>query len=111
MMGKLTGLARALAIILAVVGAFVAVPQAALALAVLGIIAGISYDEDARAGLILTTLVLAVIPEAMSHIPNIGGHLGTIAGNLATAAAAAAASSIAIGLFHTAKDDLMGLGK
>ena len=73
--------------------------------------AGISYDEDARAGLILTTLVLAVIPEAMSHIPNIGGHLGTIAGNLATAAAAAAASSIAIGLFHTAKDDLMGLGK
>ena len=74
MMGKLTG--RKSTSYNSAVVELVAVPQAALAL-VLGIIAGISYDEDARAGLILTTLVLAVIPEAMSHIPNIGGHLGT----------------------------------
>jgi hypothetical protein len=113
MINKLTSLARALAILLSVIVAFVAIPNldAQLALVVLGLVAGISYGDDQRVGLILTAVVLPLVAPTLSGIPAIGASLGSIASNVGVAAAAAVASSLAISLFNTAKDDLMGLAK
>lgn len=113
MIDKLTGLARALAILLSVIAAFVAIPNldTQLVLVVLGLIAGISYGDEQRIGLILTAVVLPLVAPTLSGIPAIGESLGSIASNIGVAAAAGVASSLAISLFNTVKGDLMGLTK
>ncbi|MEY2942755.1 MAG: hypothetical protein RLY97_769 [Pseudomonadota bacterium] len=113
MLGKIAGLARALAILLSVVYAFVAIPgvDAGLVLVVLGLIAGVLYGDDTRGGLILTVLVLPAAAVALGHIPAIGTQLGAIASNLGLSAAGAVATSLACRLFGVVKGDLTGLGK
>ena len=111
MLNKVAGLARALAIILAVVAGFVAIPNldVALVLVVLGLIAGLSYDENTATRLILAVLVLPAVAVAIGTIPTIGAQLAAVAGNVALAAAGAAATLLAIRLFNLAKGDLTGL--
>ena len=113
MLGKVAGLARALAIILAVVAGFVAIPHldVGLILVILGLIAGLGYCEDTITRLVLTVLVLPAVSVALGTIPAIGAQLGAAATNVALAAASAAATAIAIRLFNLAKGDLLGLGK
>ena len=113
MLGKIAGLARALAIILAVVAGFVAIPNlnVALVLVALGLIAGLGYAEEAVTRLVLTVLVLPVVAVALGNIPTIGEQLGAAASNVAVAAAGAAATAIAIRLFNLVKGDLLSLGK
>ena len=111
MLKKVAGLARALAVILAVVAGFVAIPNldVALALVVLGLVAGLGYCEDTATRLILSVLVLPVVGMALGNIPNIGEQLGAIAGNIGLAAAGAAATLLAVRIFNLVKGDLMGL--
>lgn len=111
MIGKVAGLARALAILLALVAGFVTIPNldVALVLVILGLIGGLAYTEDTVMRLILTVLVLPVVGAALSNIPAIGEQLGNVAMNVALAAASAAATVIAIRLFNFVKDGLMGL--
>ena len=113
MLNKATGLARALAVLLSLVTAFMAIPSldTTLALVVLGLVAGIAYGDDARPNLILLALALPFAATAVGHIPSVGVQLGAFATNLGLATAAAAASSIAIYLFHATKADLGGLAK
>ncbi|MGH6786541.1 MAG: hypothetical protein ACREBO_06895 [Novosphingobium sp.] len=113
MIGKISGLARALAVVLALVAAFVQLGalDVALVLVVLGLIAGISYDAEATTRVILTTLVLPMVAIALGHIPEIGAQLGAFAGNLALATAGAAAMAIMIRIFGLVRDDLTGLAK
>ncbi len=113
MVAKIAGLARALAILLSVVYAFVTIPgvDAGLVLVVLGLIAGVLYGDDTRVGLILTTLVMPAAAVALGHIPAIGTQLGAVAGNVGLAAAGAVATSVACRLFSIVKGDLTGLGK
>ena len=111
MIGKVAGLARALAILLALVAAFVAIPglNLALVLVVLGLIAGLAYGADDSIRLALSVLVLPAVGAALGYIPAIGVQLGTLATNLALAAAGALATLLAIRLFNLVKGDLMGL--
>jgi hypothetical protein len=111
MIGKVVGLARALAIILAVITAFVAIPNlnVALVLVVLGLIAGIAYSDETATRLFLAVLVLPLVSAALNTIPAVGEQLGAIATNVALAAAGAAATFVAIRLFNLVKDDLTGL--
>lgn len=111
MLGKVAGLARALGIILALVAAFVSIPNlnVALVLVVLGLIAGLTYTDEGATRLFLTVLVLPAVGLALNAIPQIGAQLGAVATNVAILAASAAATYIAIRLFNIAKDDLMGL--
>ena len=113
MIGKIAGLARALAIILAIVTGFVAIPNldVALVLVILGLIAGLCYGDDTVTRLVLTVLVLPVIGAALGHIPAIGSQLGAAATNIALTAAGAAATVVAIRLYNLVKGGLMGLGK
>jgi hypothetical protein len=111
MISKVAGLARALAIILAVVAAFITIPNlnVALVLVILGLIAGLAYSEDNVTRLILTVLVLPAVAVALATIPAIGSYLGAVATNVALAATGASATLIAIRLFNLVKGDLTGL--
>ena len=110
-MNKIIALARAAAIILAVVTAFVAIANlnVALVLVSLGLIAGLGYGEDDMTRLVLTVLVLPVAGAALSTIPTVGAQLEVVATNLAVVVAGAAATVLAIRVFNLVKDDLTGL--
>jgi hypothetical protein len=112
MIGKIGGLARLLAVLLAVVAAFVTIPNldVTLVLVVLGLIAGLAHAEDMVLRLFLVVLVLPSVAGALGTIPAIGAQLGGIATNVSIVAAGAAATVIAIRLFNNAKGDLAGLG-
>jgi hypothetical protein len=112
-MTKLTGLARALGILLAIVAGFIVIPgiNIALALVALGLIAGITMPEDRFIPVALYLIVLTIVGTALGNIPMIGAQLGAVTGGLALVAAGSIASAIAIRLFGLVKGDLMALAK
>ena len=111
MLKKIGGLARALAIVLAIVGGFVALTMMnlPLVLVVLGLIAGLAMPEDR---LILTTVTLIALPvigAALATIPAVGAQLAAVCGNLQLAIAGGLATTIAIRLYHMTMDGVMGV--
>jgi hypothetical protein len=111
MVNKIAGLARLIATLLAIIAGFVAIPSldVALALVVLGIIAGLAYKADETMRLFLVILVLPAVGAALGHIPAIGDQLNAVALNIATAAAGVAATVVAMRLFNNSKSDVTGL--
>ena len=111
MLNKVSSLARALSIILAIVAGFVVLGtlNTALVLVVLGLISGISMPGDRMMGVGVSVLVLPAIGAALGMIPMVGEQLNAVAGNIALTAAAALGSAMAIYLFNLVKTDLMGL--
>jgi hypothetical protein len=113
-MNKISGLARALGILLAIVAGFVAIPgglNVALALVVLGLLAGLSTPEDRFVPVLLYVLVLPIIGTALGNIPMVGEQLGKVANGLALLAAGAGATLIAMRLYKIAMGDVTGLTK
>ena len=112
MLNKVSSLARAVSIILAIVAGFVALGgfNLALVLVVLGLISGISMPTERMMGVGVTTLVLPAIGVALGYVPMVGEQLTAVCGNIALTAAAALGSALAIYLFNIVKTDLMGLG-
>src|SRR5437868_18275 len=112
-MTKITGLARALGILLAIIAGFVTIPgvNLALVLVVLGLIAGITMTEERFIPVALYVLALPIIGAALGNVPTIGAQLGAVATGLALLAAGALASAIALRLYALVKDDLMALAK
>lgn len=112
MVKKVAGLARVLALLLAIVAAFAALGSfnTALVLFVLGLIAGLGYEDEAVPRMFLVILVLPIVATGLGTIPKIGAQLGAIAINVQMAASGAAATVIAIRLFQFAKGDIAGLG-
>jgi|SRR6185369_134751 len=111
MLMKIGGLARAVAIILAIVGGFVALNMmnVPLVLVVLGLIAGLAMPADR---VILTTVTLIALPivgAALGAIPSVGAQLTAVCGNLQMAMAGALATSIAMRLYHLTMDGVMGV--
>ena len=111
MLMKIGGLARAIAIILAIVAGFVALNMmnVPLVLVVLGLVAGLAMPEDR---VIVTTVVIIALPivgGALAHIPSVGAQLNNVAMNLQIAMAGALATSIAIRLYHLTMDGVMGV--
>ncbi len=111
MLMKIGGLARAIAIILAIVAGFVALNMmnVPLVLVVLGLVAGLAMPEDR---VIVTTVVIIALPivgGALAHIPQVGAQLNNVAMNLQIAMAGALATSIAIRLYHLTMDGVMGV--
>jgi len=110
-MKKVAGLARVIAIFLAIIAGFVAIPNldVTLALVVLGLIAGLGYCEDTATRLILTVLVLPAVGAAVGAIPAVGAQLSAIAGGLAVATASAVATVLVVRLYNLVVGDLKGL--
>ena len=111
MLTKIGGLARALAIVLAIVAGFVALGgmNVALVLVVLGIIAGLAMPDDRVLLATATVIALPIVGTALGNIPQIGAQLTAVCGNLQLAMAGALATSIAMRLYHLTMDGVMGL--
>jgi len=111
MLTKIGGLARAIAIILAIVAGFMALNMmdVPLVLVVLGLIAGLAMAEERVLVATATVIALPIIGTALTHIPTIGAQLNAVALNLQMAMAGAVATAIAIKLYHLALDGVMGL--
>ncbi len=111
MLMKIGGLARALAIVLAIVAGFVALNMmnVPLVLIVLGLVAGLAMPEDRLVLTTVTLLALPIIGAALGNIPNVGAQLGAVCGNLQLAIAGGLATTIAIRLYHMVMDGVMGM--
>ncbi|HKU92493.1 MAG TPA: hypothetical protein VJP82_04015 [Sphingomicrobium sp.] len=111
MLKKIGGLARALAIVLAIVGGFVALTMMnlPLVLVVLGLVAGLAMPEDRLVLTTVTLIALPVIGAALATIPAIGAQLAAVCGNLQLAIAGGLATTIAIRLYHMTMDGVMGV--
>lgn len=111
MLNKVSGLARALYIVLAVVAGFVALGtmDVALVLVVLGLIAGISMPRERMVLAAATIIALPIVGTALGHIPSIGAKLGAVTANLQLGMAGAFASAVAIALYELVMEGVMGL--
>ena len=111
MLMKIGGLARAIAIILAIVAGFMALNMmnVPLALVVLGLVAGLATAEDRLLMSTVTLIALPIVGAALTHIPTIGAQLNAVALNLQLAMAGALATVVAIRLYHLTMDGVVGL--
>jgi len=111
MLTKIGGLARALAIVLAIVAAFVALNMmnVPLVLVVLGLVAGLAMAEERLVLTTVTLIALPIIGAALGTLPTIGAQLTAVCANLQIAMAGALATTIAIRLYHMTMDGVTGL--
>jgi hypothetical protein len=111
MLNKLSGLARTLYIIIAIVAAFVAMAgvNVALVLLVLGLIAGITTPRDRLVLAMAAVIALPLIGTALTNIPAIGQQLGAVMGNLQIAIAGVATTVLALMLYELAMAGVTGL--
>jgi hypothetical protein len=111
MLTKISGLARSIYIILAIVAGFVAMGglNVALGLVVLGLIAGITMPRDRMALAAATIIALPMIGTALANIPAIGERLGAVMGNLQLGIAGAFAMALAMFLYELAMQGVTGL--
>jgi len=111
MLMKISGLARALYILLAIVAGFMALGMmdVALVLVVLGLIAGISMPRDKMVLAAAIAIALPIIGASLSHIPAVGAQLTAVTGNLQLGVGGALASALAIFLYELVMDGVTGL--
>jgi hypothetical protein len=111
MLNKLSGLARSLYILLAIVAGFVAMGglNVALWLVVLGLIAGITLRRDKMVLAAALAIVLPIVGTALAQIPAIGAQLGAITANLQMGVAGALATAIAVLLYELVMAGVTGL--
>jgi hypothetical protein len=95
---------RLVAVLVAIVAAFVAIPEEAAIIAVLGLVAGYFIEEERATAFLVMTLALALVHGvALEPIWVIGGYLSDILGSLSALANAAACTVIGVGLYNRLK--------
>ena len=111
MLTKISGLARSIYIVLAIIAGFVAMGglNVALGLVVLGLIAGISMPRERLAMAMVAVVALPLIGTALTQIPAIGDKLSAVMANLQLGVAGAAASALAILLYELTMEGVTGL--
>ncbi|MEE3240619.1 MAG: hypothetical protein VX231_06600 [Pseudomonadota bacterium] len=76
---------RIVTIAVAVIGALVAIPEAALIMAIIGLVlGGMAVDADRRTDFLVLTLVLAAVSSAVGQIPVVGEYVSNIMANVST---------------------------
>ncbi|MGN6059176.1 MAG: hypothetical protein ACTHOI_11415 [Sphingomicrobium sp.] len=111
MLNKIGGLARALAILLAIVAGFVALSMmdVPLVLVVLGLVAGLALTDERMVVNVALVIALPIVGAALNHIPAIGAQLNAVALNLQMAMAGAVATAVAIRMYNLTMAGVMGL--
>jgi hypothetical protein len=84
---KILGL---LGIVLAIVGAFVAIPYAAAILLILGLVVGTNIIADHHVRVMVSALVLTGLAQVFDALPGVGSYLTAIFANIGVLAAGAA---------------------
>ena len=112
MLNMVSGLARTLYIVLAVVAGFVALGamNIALILLVLGLIAGITLPVERYVTAVVTVIALPILGAALGTIPTIGAQLTAVCGNLQLGMAGAVITAMVIRLYQLAVEGVPGLG-
>ena len=104
-MNEMCAAARALAVILAVVSAFISVPLTAPLLLFFGGIAAIKNNSEKNSRNYLITLVLLMGAKTLEVVPGIGSYLVTIFTSLGIAFVGASIVAIVITLAYRFKRD------
>jgi hypothetical protein len=112
MLNMVSGLARTLYIVLAIVAGFVALTMmdVPLVLVVLGLIAGITLPPERQVLAGVTVIALPILGAALTHIPAIGEQLAAVMANLQLGVAGAVTSALLIRLYGLAVEGVPGLG-
>ena len=112
MLNMVSGLARTLYIVLAIVAGFVALGgmNIALILVVLGLIAGLTLPVERYVVAAVTVIALPILGAALGHIPAIGAQLTAVCGNLQLGMAGAVVMAMVIRLYQLALEGIPGLG-
>ena len=90
-------------VLVAVVGAFVALPYGAALVAVLGIAGGWFTAEEDRQRLLIAALALIAVHGALGAIPAVGEYITMALGGLSGLFNAAAATCIVLGVVERLK--------
>jgi hypothetical protein len=88
---------RLLTLAIAIIGAFVAIPEAALVMILIGVALGFlsdQADKDNRTFFLIFAIALASMSGAIDGLPVIGGYVTAILGNLSDIVSAAAVAVI-----------------
>ena len=111
MLTKISGLARTLYIVLAIVAGFVALGTmpVALVLVALGLVAGITLPRERMVLAAATILALPTIGIALEKIPAIGTQLNAVTANLQLGMAGAFAMAMVLILYELAMEGVTGL--
>ena len=104
-MEKVCALARLLAILVAIAAAFVAIPQVAPILLLLGAISGIDNTSQSSLRVYVVTVVLILGAKSLEVIPGLGEPLAEIFGNIGTAMLGYSIVAIAIRMAMRVKAD------
>ena len=104
-MSEISAAARALAIILAIVSAFVSVPLIPPLLLVFGGIAAIKNNSEKNVRNFLMTIVLLLGAKSLETLPGVGPYLATIFASLGIAFVGASIVAIVITLCYRLKRD------
>jgi hypothetical protein len=104
-MRKLYAVARALAVLVAIVAAFVTVPYAALVLLILGAVSGIGNNLETSSRVFLVAIVLSVGSKSLDAIPAVGQYLDTVFTGIGTAAIGASIVGVVMGLYTRSMAD------
>lgn len=99
-MEKVWAGARALAVLVAIVGAFVTVPYLGVLLLVLGGLAALGDTAESSMRVYLVAAVLVLGSKELAVIPAVGTYLASIFGSIGTAAVGASVVSITITLYR-----------
>lgn len=106
-MSKIYAVARALAILLAIIAAFVTVPMAAPLLLILGAVSAIGNNAEQNGRVYVITIVLLVGAKSLEVIPTVGPYLASIFGGLGLALVGVSMMGIAMGVVARVKGDWM----
>lgn len=104
-MDKISALARALAILIAIIAAFVVIPQAAVILLVLGGISAIVNTPEDNMRLYLVTVLLILGAKSLEVIPAAGPALAAIFTNIGLATLGYSIVAISIRIVLRIKND------
>ena len=112
MVNMISGLARTLYIILAIVAGFVALGgmNIALVLVVLGLIAGLTLPVERYVTAAVTVIALPFLGAALGNIPTIGAQLTAVCTNLQLGMAGAVVTAMVIRLYQLAVEGVPGMG-
>lgn len=110
-MTKLAAVAGLVALLIAVLAAFMEIPgiDAGVAMVALGIIAGLGYSQDRFIGLMLAVLVYPIAAAAVGAIPAVGEYAGAIIGNIGTIAAGVAVTVLVMRVVDIVKANIAEL--